>query len=427
MSLARSVAAPAVLNIADMRRAAQRRLPRAVFDYVDGGADAENTLRANSSVFDEVLFRPRSAVQASATSLETTVLGTRLSLPFLLAPVGSTRLLFPRGEMEAARAAGAAGTGYILSTLAGSRLEEAKAATTGPCWYQVYLVGGRDVASAAIERAKVAGYSALVLTVDTAISGHRERDYRNGIVELVGKNPFRKLPYVWQVLSRPRWLAGFLGDGGLMQFPNVVMPDGPMKYADVGKALEQSVVTWRDLGWIREIWKGPIIIKGILTADDARRAADEGAVAVVVSNHGGRQLDGVFPSLRALPEVVEAVGDRIEVLMDGGIRRAGDIVKALILGARAVLIGRANAYGLGAAGGAGVSRTIEILTNDLHRTLRLLGCASLAELDRSMIEVPPGFSRSQRASAPAGATVPTSEAVQAPASRPASAAAGRPS
>jgi L-lactate dehydrogenase (cytochrome) len=396
MSLARSVAAPAVLNIADLRRAAERRLPRVVFDYVDGGADAETTLRSNSSVFDQVLFRPRGAVAPPRAALDTTVAGTRFSLPFLLAPVGSTRLLFPRGEVEAARAAGAAGTGYILSTLGGTRLEEVRAATGGPCWYQVYLVGGREVASAAIERAKAAGYGALVLTVDTAISGHRERDYRNGIVELLGGNPFHKLRYAGQFLSRPRWLAKYLADGGLMQFPNVMLPDGPMKYADVGKALEQSVVTWQDLGWIREIWTGPILIKGVLTADDARRAADEGAAGVVVSNHGGRQLDGVFPALRALPEVAAAVGDRIDVLMDGGIRRGGDIVKALILGARAVLIGRAYAWGLGAAGGAGVSRAIQILTNDLLRTLRLLGCGSLSELEPSLIEVPADFAPGHR-------------------------------
>ena len=425
MSLARSVAAPAVLNIADLRRAAERRLPRVVFDYVDGGADAETTLRSNSSVFDEVLFRPRGAVAPPRAALDVTVAGTRFSLPFLLAPVGSTRLLFPKGEVEAARVAGAVGTGYILSTLCGTRLEEVRAATSGPCWYQVYLVGGREVASAAIERARAAGYGALVLTVDTAIAGHRERDYRNGIVELLGGNPFRKLRYAGQFLSHPGWLAGYLADGGLMQFPNVVMPDGPMKYADVGKALEQSVVTWRDLGWIRELWKGPILIKGILTADDARRAADEGAAAVVVSNHGGRQLDGVFPSLRALPEVVAAVGDRIDVLMDGGIRRGGDILKALILGARAVLIGRAYAWGLGAAGGAGVRRAIEILTNDLHRTLRLLGCGSLAELDRSLIELPPEFERSRRPPAFAGASVPSSETVQPPVSRPTGAAQDR--
>ena len=206
MSLARSVAAPAVLNIADLRRAAMRRVPRVVFDYVDGAAEAEVTLRANSSVFDEVLFRPRTAVAAGRANLEVTVLGERFSLPFLLAPVGSTRLLYPKGEVEAARAAATAGIGYILSTLAGTSLEEVRAGSNGVCWYQVYLVGGREVASAAIERARKAGYTALVLTVDTAISGLRERDYRNGIAQLLASNPFRKLPYVWQILSRPGWL-----------------------------------------------------------------------------------------------------------------------------------------------------------------------------------------------------------------------------
>ena len=396
MSLASSVAPPRVMNIADLRRAAKRRLPRGVFDYVDGGAEAENTLRSNVSIFDEILFRPRGAVAAPRANLETTVLGQRFSLPFLLAPVGSTRLLFPKGEVEAARAAGAAGTGYILSTLAGTSLEEVKAGSTGTCWYQVYLVGGRDVVSAAIERARKVGYTALVLTVDTAISGMRERDYRNGVAQLAGTNLLRKLPYVWQVLSRPGWLLRYLGDGGLMSFPNVLLPSGPMRYADVAAALEQSVVSWADLKWIRELWKGPIVIKGILTAEDGERAVDEGVSAVVVSNHGGRQLDGVFPALRALPEVVAAVRGRIEVLVDGGIRRGSDIVKALILGAKAVLVGRAYAYGLGAAGAAGVSRAIEILTADLNRTLRLLGCASLADLNPSMIELPQDFGRGRR-------------------------------
>jgi L-lactate dehydrogenase (cytochrome) len=389
-----SVTPPGVMNIADLRRVAMRRLPRAVFDYVDGGADTESTLRSNVSVFDHVLFRPRGAVASPRANLETTVLGQRFSLPFLLAPIGSTRLLFPKGEVEAARAAATAGTGYILSTLAGTSLEEA--AGTGTCWYQVYLVGGREVASAAIERARKVGYSALVLTVDTAISGLRERDYRNGVAQLAGANLFRKLPYVWQVLSRPGWLLGYLGDGGLMSFPNVVLPDGPMRYAAVAAALEQSVVSWADLKWIREIWKGPIVIKGILTAEDGERAVDAGAAGVMVSNHGGRQLDGVLPALRALPEVVAAVRGRIDVLMDGGIRRGSDIVKALVLGARAVLVGRAYAYGLGAAGGVGVTRAIEILTADLNRTLRLLGCASLADLDPSMIELPVDFARGRR-------------------------------
>jgi isopentenyl diphosphate isomerase/L-lactate dehydrogenase-like FMN-dependent dehydrogenase len=197
-----------------------------------------------------------------------------------------------------------------------------------------------------------------------------------------------------QVLTKPRWLAAFLADGGLMKFANVVIPgQGPMLYADVTTALEQAMVTWEDLGWIRDAWRRPIIIKGVHTGDDARRAVDAGADALVVSNHGGRQLDGVAPTLQMLPEVLAAVGGRIEVLLDGGIRRGSDIVKALCLGARAVLVGRAYGYGLGAAGEAGVARAIEILHADLIRTLKLLGCASVADLDRSFIDVPADWIR----------------------------------
>jgi L-lactate dehydrogenase (cytochrome) len=250
-------------------------------------------------------------------------------------------------------------------------------------------VGGRDCALSAIERAKAAGFSALVVTIDTAVAGMRERDLRNGVKELLSGNLGSKLPFVSQLLIKPHWLAGFLADGGLMKFQNVVISEkGPMLYADVTAALEHAVVTWDDFNWIQQAWSGPIIIKGIHTADDARRAVDVGANALVVSNHGGRQLDSVLPTLRILPEIEASVGDRIEVLLDGGIRRGSDIVKALCLGARAVLVGRAYAYGLGAAGGAGVARAIEILRADLVRTLKLLGCPSIAELDRSYIDVP---------------------------------------
>ncbi|HSP19346.1 MAG TPA: alpha-hydroxy acid oxidase, partial [Myxococcaceae bacterium] len=390
MSLARSVAAPAVLNIADLRRAAMRRLPRVVFDYVDGGADAEVTLRANCAIYQQVLFRPRGAVALPRANLETTLLGQRLSLPFLLAPVGSTRLLYPKGEVEAARAAAAAGAGYVLSTLAGTSLEEVRAASNGVCWYQVYLVGGREVASAAIERARKAGYTALVLTVDTAISGLRERDYRNGIQQLLGLNPFGKLRYAWQILSRPGWLMGYLADGGLMRFPNVLLPEGPMRYAAVAAALEQSVVSWADLKWIREIWNGPIVIKVILTGEDGERAVDAGAAAVVVSNHGGRQLDGVFPTLRALPEVVAAVRGRIDVLMDGGIRRGSDIIKAMSLGAKAVLIGRPYYWGLAAFGQVGVQRVVEMLRGEMMVAMGQSGIPNLAAFDRSLVEFLPG-------------------------------------
>jgi L-lactate dehydrogenase (cytochrome) len=388
----RSVDSPRVVNIADLRRLAERRLPRAVFDYIDGGADAEFTLRENCRVFDDVTLRPRNAVAIPQCDLRVTVLGRRLELPFLLAPVGSSRMFYPRGEEAAARAAGVAGTAYILSTLSGCRLEDVKAASAGPVWYQLYLVGGRDVAGAAIERARIVGYAALAVTIDTAVSGLRERDVRNGTKELLGASVASKLPYLSQFLARPRWLAGFVSDGGLMSFPNVVLPgQGPMPYADVAAALEQSTVAWSDLRWIREAWKGPIVIKGVLTGDDARRAVDEGAEAIVVSNHGGRQLDGVAATLRALPEVVSAANGRVEVLFDGGIRRGTDIVKALCLGARAVLCGRAYAYGLGAAGQAGVTRAIDILRTDLIRGLKLLGCASVSQLDSSYVEVPPAW------------------------------------
>jgi L-lactate dehydrogenase (cytochrome) len=387
--MSRSVEPPRVINIEDLRRAAKRRLPRIVFDYIDGGAEDERTLRSNCRAFEEVTFRPRCAVATTAIDPRVSVLGKSLSMPVILAPVGSSRLMYPRGEEAAARAAGAAGIAYALSTLSGCRLEDVASASKGPLWYQLYLVGGRDCALSAVERAKAAGFSVLVVTIDTAVAGMRERDLRNGVKELLSGNLGSKLPFVSQLLIKPRWLAGFLADGGLMKFPNVVVPGkGPMLYADVTAALERSVVTWKDLDWIRQAWSGPIVIKGIHTADDARRAVDAGASGLVVSNHGGRQLDGVAPTLRVLPQVVTSVGDRIEVLMDGGVRRGSDIVKALCLGARAVMVGRAYAYGLGAAGGAGVARAIEILRADLVRTLKLLGCSSVAELNRSYLDVP---------------------------------------
>jgi L-lactate dehydrogenase (cytochrome) len=385
----RAVASPHVISIDDLRPLARRRLPRAVFDYLDGGAEAEITLRENRHAFEEVTFRPRHAVAVPDCDLHTRVLGFDISFPALLAPVGYSRLMHPDGEAGAARAAGDAGTGYILSTISGHRLEDVKAASSGPVCYQLYLLGGREACEAAIGRARHAGFSALVVTIDTAVAGMRERDLRNGVKELLGGNLFAKIPFLPQVLVRPGWLASFLLDGGVPRLPNVVVPgQGPMPLLDVNAALARAAVTWEDLQWIRNLWPGPIVIKGVLTGDDARRAIDAGAAAVVVSNHGGRQLDGVPASLRVLPEVVSAVNGQAEILMDGGIRRGADIAKALCLGARAVLCGRAYAYGLAAAGQAGVARALEILRTDLERTLKLLGCSSVAALDRSYVNVP---------------------------------------
>jgi L-lactate dehydrogenase (cytochrome) len=260
------------------------------------------------------------------------------------------------------------------------------AAASGPLWYQLYLIGGREAAEAVLVRAERVGFSALVVTIDTPVAGMRERDFRNGMKELAGSNPLAKIPFLPQLLSHPSWLANFFLDGGAPTLPNIIIPGrGPVPLLDVGAALSRSAVTWNDFSWIRQVWHGPIIVKGVLTGDDARRAVDHGAVAVVVSNHGGRQLDSVPASLEVLPEVVEAVGNQIEVLMDGGIRRGTDVVKALCLGARAVLVGRAYAYGLSAAGAAGVARALEILRADVDRTLRLLGCTSIAALDGSYL------------------------------------------
>jgi isopentenyl diphosphate isomerase/L-lactate dehydrogenase-like FMN-dependent dehydrogenase len=397
MGSLRALNSSRVVNIADLRKLAQRRLPRAVFDYLDGGADGEVTLRENCQAFDDVSFRPRHAVAVPQCDMRVRVLGFDLSIPVLLAPVGYSRLMHPGGEVAAARAAGRAGTAYILSTISGHRLENVKAGTTGPAFYQLYLMGGREAAEGAITRARAAGFAALFVTIDTPVAGLRERDVRNGMKELLSPYLLEKIPYLPELMAHPGWLASFLLDGGIPKLENVVIPGkGPMPLVDVGAALAQAAVTWNDLKWIRSLWPGPIVIKGVLTADDARRAVDEGAAGVVVSNHGGRQLDYVPASLAALPEVVEAVGHRTEVLMDGGVRRGTDVVKALCLGARAVLCGRAYAYGLAAAGEPGVTRALEILRADVERTLRLLGCSSVSELNGSCVHVGPRLGQVSR-------------------------------
>jgi isopentenyl diphosphate isomerase/L-lactate dehydrogenase-like FMN-dependent dehydrogenase len=378
-----------VVSIADFRSLSRRRLPQAVFDYLDGGAEGEVTLRENCRVFEDVTFRARQAVPVPGCELRTHLLGSELSFPALLAPIGYSRLMHPGGEVAAARAAGLAGIAYILSTVSGHSLEDVKASSRGPVFYQLYLLGGRAAAEGAIDRARVAGFAGLVVTIDTPVAGMRERDFRNGVKELLSGSLLAKARYLPEIVTHPGWLAGFLLDGGVPKLPNVVIPGrGPMPLVDVSAALASSAVCWEDLRWIRDRWPGPIVVKGVLTGDDARRAVDEGAAAVVVSNHGGRQLDCVAAPLRALREVAAVVNGRAEVLMDGGIRRGADIVKAVCLGASAVLCGRAYAYGLAVAGEAGVTRALEILRADVERTLRLLGCASIAALDRSYASVP---------------------------------------
>jgi isopentenyl diphosphate isomerase/L-lactate dehydrogenase-like FMN-dependent dehydrogenase len=376
------------VNIEDLRELARRRMPRIVFNYIDGGAEGEWTLRENRRAFEAVTFRPRQAVAVAECDLRTRVLGTELSMPLLLAPVGYLRVMHPSGEIAAARAASRAGVGMILSTVSGHRLEDVKAASTGPVWYQLYLTGGRAAAENALRRAKDVGYTALVITIDSAVIGHRERESRDGMEQLLRGSVWSKIPFLPEILSHPGWMARFLLDGGLPDMPNIVSPErGVLRVRDAHTAMKREAFAWGDMQWIRALWRGPIVIKGVLTAEDARRSLDNGAAAVVVSNHGGRQLDGVPASLQVLPEVVEEVKDRAEVLMDSGIRRGSDIVKAICLGARGVLCGRAYAYGLAAAAEAGVTRSLEILRSDLERCLKLLGCPSVNALNKSYVGV----------------------------------------
>jgi L-lactate dehydrogenase (cytochrome) len=384
------VASPHAVNIADLRAAARARLPRAVFGYLDGTADDGVTGRDNLAAFSEVLFQPRQALSI-APDLSTRVLGVDLALPLLLSPVGYCRLLHPRGDYAAAAAARRAGTGYILATGAGTAME-AVARENDKLFYQVYKIGGRACAERAILRAGKLGLKGLFVTIDTPVGGNREADPRNGMAALMGTKWLPKLPYVPEIMRHPRWLARFLADGGSPSMPNVVGDDGrPLPAPDVANALAGANILWEDLDWIRKLWSGTIVVKGIMTADDARRAVEMGADGIVVSNHGGRQLDCVAATLRVLPGIAAAVKGKTTIFLDSGIRRGSDIAKALCLGADAVLVGRAYAYGLAAAGDAGVDRALEILRADLLRTMKLLGAATVKDLTPDLVRLPENF------------------------------------
>lgn len=378
----------------DIRSLARRRLPRVMFDFIDGGAGAELTIRANRAVFDQVALLPRQANPPASIDLAATVLDDVLHLPVLLAPCGSARIVHPRGEHAVANAAARAGTVYVVPHLGSTSCEELRQAGAGKLWYQIYKYGGRQIAEPAIRRAWDAGYRKLVVTVDNSRTV-KERDVRNGLGALLGGNRWRALPHFPQFIIRPRWLMGFLGSPGATQAPNAILPDGRcMQPADIVAAasLPESYFQWSDFAWLRSAWPGPLIVKGILTAADARRSVDCGASGIIVSNHGGRVLDGVETSLRALPEVIAAAPDNIPVMLDGGVRRATDIVKALCLGARAVLIGRPYMFAL-SYGEPGVSRLLSLLETDLRQTLATLGCSSVAELNSGFIRTPADWDR----------------------------------
>ena len=382
-----------VVNIEDLRQLARKRVPLPIFDYVDGGADGEVTLRDNRRSWDEVLFRPHNAVHIPKPNLRTSILGCDLTLPMMLGPIGFTRLINAQGERAVAEAAGDAGVGFCMSSFSGYSCESVAAAAKAPLWYQLYLAGGREVAEATLARVWKAGFKVLAVTIDTNCPGMRERDLHNGAPYLMSGNIAGMLPYLPSVLSKPRWVAQFLADREAMFFPNIQIPGkGACPATDVRAMLTGAVVTWEDMKWIRAAWPGPIVAKGVITGDDARRPFDTGCTGVIVSNHGGLQLDTCYPTLRALPEVVRAVNGQGVVMVDSGIRRGGDILKALCMGAQAVLVGRAYAYGFTAEGRAGVAKAISILKADLERTMTLLGVESLKDLNASFVDVPKHWS-----------------------------------
>lgn len=380
---------PRFHSVEQASRIARRKVPRSVHRFIEGGTEDELTVRANRAAFADVTFLPRAAVLHPRPDLATTVVGHRLAMPVVVAPAGYIRLAHADGETGAARAAGRAGIPAAISTLAAHDIFDITAAATGPVWYQLYFAGGRAGAEVAIDRATRAGCTALVLTVDLAASAARERQLRGGAIP-TGVTLRNALTYAPELLPRPRWLYDFVRDGMRLDVPNVrLTPDGaPLSAAAASKSMRECAPTWDDIGWVRERWNGPLIVKGILRADDARHASDLGADAIVVSNHGGNALDATPATLRVLPGIVDAVGDRVEVLADGGIRRGADVVKAVALGARAVLVGRAYIWGLAASGEAGVDRVLKLLHDGIGRTLTLLGCPSVAELDRSYVDAP---------------------------------------
>lgn len=375
-------------SVADLREIARRRLPGGVFDYIDGGAEDERTLAANQAAFAVATFRPRILRGVSKVDPMATLLGQPLGYPLVLAPTGFTRIADPQGELAVARAAERAGLPYTLSTLSTRSIEEVRAVSAGRLWFQVYAWRDRGLVKAMIDRAAAARYEALVLTADTAVLGRRERDVRRGF----SLPPVIGPATIIDGARHPGWTFAFARSEPI-RFANVTDHDvgdgaSPVTLSDYVNAQFDPGISWADVDWLRTIWPGPLLIKGIQTVDDAVLAANAGADGVVLSNHGGRQLDGAPATLSLVAPVADQIGGQIEIICDGGIRRGSDIVKAVAAGASAAMAGRAYLYGLGAGGEAGVERVLDWFRSDVIRTLTLLGAADIASLDRSLLHLP---------------------------------------
>ena len=375
---------PVVTNIEDLRVMAKKRVARAIFDYVDRGSYDESTLTANKADLDALKFRQRVAIDVDHRTTQSSMLGQAVAMPVAIAPTGLTGLNWADGEILGARAAERFGIPFTLSTMSICSIEDVAGAVAKPFWFQLYVMRDRGFAASLIERAKAAKCSALVLTLDLQIQGQRHRDLKNGLAV----PPTLTAATLLDVMTKPGWALNVLG-GRRKSFGNL---EGRIKNADTLTTLSQWIagqfdptLSWRDVEWVKSQWGGKLILKGILDADDARLAAASGADAIVVSNHGGRQLDGTVSSIRALPEIVEAVGGRTEVLFDGGIRSGQDVLKALALGAKGTMIGRAFLYGLGALGEEGVTKALDIIRRELDVTMALCGLKDVKDASPSIL------------------------------------------
>jgi L-lactate dehydrogenase (cytochrome) len=379
-------------SVEDLRRIAKGRLPGGVFDYIDGAAEDERTLAANQAAFADTTFRPRVLRGVRKIDVTSTLLGQPLAFPLVLAPTGFTRIADPEGELAVARAAARAGLPYTLSTLSTRSIEEVRSVSDGQLWFQVYAWRDRGMVEEMVGRAAAARYEALVLTVDTAVHGRRERDVRRGF----SLPPTIGAGTIMDGVLHPGWTWSFVRSEPI-RFANVIgreVGDGasPVTLADYINTQFDPALSWDDVDWLRSIWDGPIVLKGVQTVEDAVLAAERGVDAVALSNHGGRQLDGAPAAFSLVAPVADAVGGRTEIICDGGVRRGSDIAKAVAAGATAAMAGRAYLYALGAAGERGVDRVLDWFGADLERTMSLLGAGAIADLDRSLINLssPPG-------------------------------------
>ena len=381
---------PIITSIEDLKKLAKRRVPKMFYEYAESGSWTEQTFRENTSDFQEIRLRQKVAVDMSDRSTASTMVGQNVAMPVALAPIGLCGMQSADGEIKAARAAEAFGVPFILSTMSICSIEDVKAATTKPFWFQLYVMRDHDYINDLIDRAKAAGCSALVLTLDLQLLGQRHNDMRNGL----GAPPKLTIKNIFNMATKPRWALGMLGTKkhelrNIVGHVNDVSGMGSLSEW-THKQFEQKL-TWEHVAWIKERWGGPLIIKGILDVDDAKLAVKSGADAIVVSNHGGRQLDGAMSSIRMLPDIIEAVGNDIEVHFDSGIRSGQDVLKALAMGAKGVYIGRAYVFGLGAMGQAGVTRALEIIHMELDKTMALCGRRKVTELDRENLLIPEDF------------------------------------